>query len=256
MPLSSHAFISFCELFPPETCHMLEMTSAMQAALDSSLIMAAGLSFVAGFLASLTPCVYPLVPVVVTCVSSSTVQEQSRWRAFTASLAYVCGLAAVYASLGMIAALTGSFFGSISTNPWALFVVANIFIFLGLNTLEVIPLPLLSLGGQGLAKSKGLAGAFTLGAASGLVASPCTAPVLGIILTYVGSTQNVISGGLLLLLFSFGLGLILLLAGTFSGFLTTLPKPGNWMNRVKKGLGLAMIGFGEYFLIKAGQLMF
>jgi thiol:disulfide interchange protein DsbD len=162
----------------------------------------------------------------------------------------------VYAGLGMIAALTSSFFGSISTNPWALFVVANIFIFLGLNTLEVIPLPLFPLTGQGPAKGHGLVGAFTLGAASGLVASPCTAPVLGIILTYVGSTQNVIIGGILLLLFSFGLSLILLLAGTFSGFLTTLPKPGNWMNRVKKGLGLAMIGFGEYFLIKAGQLMF
>lgn len=236
---------------------MLDITGSMQAALDSSLFMAAGVSFLAGFLASLTPCVYPLLPVVVTCVSSSTVQDQSRWRAFTTSLAYVCGLAAVYASLGMVAALTGSFFGSISTNPWAQFVVANIFILLGLNTLEVIPLPLLSLAGNGPAqKGRGFAGAFTLGAASGLIASPCTAPVLGIILTYVGSTQNVISGGLLLLLFSFGLGLILLLAGTFTGLLTTLPKPGKWMNWVKKGLGLAMIGLGEYFLIQAGKLMF
>ncbi|WP_051564641.1 cytochrome c biogenesis protein CcdA [Desulfovermiculus halophilus] len=236
---------------------MLELTGSMQAALDSSLIMAAGISFLAGFLASLTPCVYPLLPVVVTCVSSSTVHTSSRWRAFSASLAYVCGLTAVYAGLGMIAALSGSFFGSVSTNPWAQFIVANIFILLGLNTLEVIPLPLLSLSGRGAERQeRGLLGAFTLGAASGLVASPCTAPVLGIILTYVGSTQNVISGGILLIFFSLGLSLILLAAGTFTGLLTTLPRPGNWMNWIKKGLGLAMIGLGEYFLIQAGRLMF
>ena len=228
----------------------------MQAALDSSLLMAAGLSFLAGFLASLTPCVYPLLPVVVTCVSSNTVDNPSKWRAFSASLAYVCGLAAVYAGLGIFAALSGSFFGSISTSPWAQFVVANIFILLGLNTLEVLPLPLLSLSrGGGSQDGKGLLGAFTLGAASGLVASPCTAPVLGIILTYVGSTQNVLAGGLLLILFSFGLGLILLAAGTFTGLLASLPKPGHWMNWIKKGLGLAMIGLGEYFLVQAGQLM-
>jgi thiol:disulfide interchange protein len=79
---------------------------------------------------------------------------------------------------------------------------------------------------------------------------------LGIILTYVGSTQNVISGGILLIFFSLGLSLILLAAGTFTGLLTTLPRPGNWMNWIKKGLGLAMIGLGEYFLIQAGRLMF
>ncbi|MDZ7759051.1 MAG: cytochrome c biogenesis protein CcdA [Desulfovermiculus sp.] len=234
---------------------MLELTANMQAALDSSLLMAAGLSFLAGFLASLTPCVYPLLPVVVTCVSSASVHSQSRWRAFNASLAYVLGLAAVYAGLGMVAALTGSFFGSVSTSPWAQFIVANIFILLGLNTLEVIPLPMLSLGGGRTNVGNNLFGAFTLGAASGLVASPCTAPVLGILLTYVGSTQNVIFGGLFLFLFSCGLGLILLVAGTFTGFLATMPKPGNWMVWIKKGLGLAMIGLGEYFLIQAGRLM-
>ncbi|MFO7800753.1 MAG: cytochrome c biogenesis protein CcdA [Desulfovermiculus sp.] len=235
---------------------MLDLTTSMHTALDSSLLMAAGLSFMSGFLASLTPCVYPLLPVVVTCVSSASVQNQSRWQAFFTSLAYVCGLAAVYAGLGMLAALSGTFFGSVSTSPWAQFAVANIFILLGLNTLEVIPLPFLSLNsGRTDRSGQGLFGAFSLGAASGLVASPCTAPVLGIILTYVGSTQNVFTGGLLLVLFSFGLGLILLVAGTFTGFLTTLPKPGNWMIWVKKGLGLAMIGLGEYFLIQAGRLM-
>ena len=234
---------------------MFELTANMQAALDSSLLMAAGISFVAGFLASLTPCVYPLLPVVVTCVSSASVNSQSRWRAFTASLAYVLGLAAVYAGLGMIAALGGSFFGSVSTSPLAQFVVANIFILLGLNTLEVIPLPMFSMGGGRSHAGNSLFGVFTLGAASGIVASPCTAPVLGILLAYVGTTQNVISGGLLLFLFSIGLGFILLVTGTFTGFLTTLPKPGNWMIWIKKGLGLAMIGLGEYFLIQAGRLM-
>ncbi len=235
---------------------MLDLSTSLQAALDSSIIVSMGLCFLGGILASLSPCIYPLLPVVASFVGSRTVGEKTRFKAFSLSLAYVLGMALVYSGLGMLAALTGAFFGQISTNPWALFIVANIMILFGLNILEVIPLPMLSMqSGSGESK-KGLLGAVLLGAASGLVASPCTAPVLGVVLTYVATQQNVVTGGVLLFVFSMGLGLLLIVAGTFSGLLLTLPKPGKWMNWVKKGLGLAMIGLGEYFLIQAGQLMF
>ena len=234
---------------------MFQLVPTLQSALGSSLPLAAGVCFAGGILASLTPCVYPLIPVVATYVGSRSIGEQTRFKAFSMSLAYVLGLAAVYSGLGMIAALTGSLFGSLTAGPWFRIAVANIFILLGLNILEVIPLPLASGQGASTTGRKGLLGGFVLGGASGLVASPCTAPVLGVALTYVATTQNVLQGFILLFTFSLGMGLLLLLVGTFSGVATSLPRPGGWMEILKKCLGLAMIAIGEYYLIQAGQLM-
>jgi len=235
---------------------MFELATGLETALNSSLMLSIALCFMGGILASLSPCVYPLIPVVASFVGSRSVDDSSRTSAFFLSLAYVLGMAVVYSLLGMVAALTGTLFGSLSSSPMAQFLVANIFILFGLNILDVIPLPLMSVQAQQDNKSKGLVGAFVLGAASGLVASPCTAPVLGVLLTYVATEQNVALGGMLLFIFSIGLGLILIGVGTFSGLLTSLPRPGQWMVWIKKGLGLAMIGLGEYFLIQAGKLMF
>jgi thiol:disulfide interchange protein DsbD len=235
---------------------MFELATGLETALNSSLMLSIALCFTGGILASLSPCVYPLIPVVASFVGSRSVDDSNRSSAFFLSVAYVLGMAVVYSLLGMVAALTGTLFGSLSTSPMAQFIVANIFILFGLNILEVIPLPLVSVQAQQDNKGKGLVGAFVLGAASGLVASPCTAPVLGVLLTYVATEQNVVLGGMLLFIFSIGLGLILIGVGTFSGLLTSLPRPGQWMVWIKKGLGLAMIGLGEYFLIQAGKLMF
>jgi thiol:disulfide interchange protein DsbD len=194
--------------------------------------------------------------VVASYVGSRSIGDRTRTKAFFMSLAYVLGMAVVYSALGMAAALTGSLFGGVASSPWARIAVANIFILLGLNVLEVIPLPFLSGRGSGRGQDRqGVFGAFTLGAASGIIASPCTAPVLGVVLTYVATTQEVIRGGVLLFAFSIGLGLLLLIVGTFAGVVTALPKPGNWMNLLKKLLGLIMIAIGEYYLILAGQVM-
>lgn len=235
---------------------MPDLAANLEAALQASILLALGISFLGGLLASLTPCVYPLIPIVIGFVGSKTLGEKTKLKAFVLSLAYVLGMALVYSLLGMVAALSGKMFGQIGTSFWAQFIVANIMIALGLGMLDVFPLPLYSSKSTGTADKKGLAGAFMLGMASGLVASPCTAPILGVILTYVASTQKVLQGGSLLFSFSMGMGMLLLLAGTFSGMLASLPKPGQWMLYIKKGLGLAMIGLGEYFLLRAGQVWF
>ena len=229
----------------------------LQSALEASLLLSVGISFLGGVVASLSPCVYPLLPVVGSYVSSRTIGEKTRFKAFVLSLAYVLGLAVVYSALGMVAALTGSLFGSISSDPWAQLIVGNIIILFGLNVLEVIPLPFMGMtAGQGSGSDrKGLIGAFLIGAVSGVVASPCTAPVLGVVLTYVASTQNVVQGGLLLFVFSLGMGLLLIVVGTFSGLAASLPKPGKWMQVLRVILGLALIGLGEYFVFQAGRLM-
>jgi thiol:disulfide interchange protein DsbD len=228
----------------------------VEAFLGGSAPAAIGAAFAGGVLASLSPCVYPLIPIVSAYVGSRSAGEKTRARSFLLSLGYVVGMAAVYSLLGMVAGLTGGFFGRISTNPWALLVVANILLLVALNILEVIPFPSWLSGRPLNPAVGGVSGAFLVGAASGLVASPCTSPVLFGLLTFVATTHSVVYGGLLLFAFSLGMGLLLIVVGTFSGLATTLPRPGRWMVGVKKALGLLMMGLAEYYLIRAGQAWF
>lgn len=224
--------------------------------LAGSPLIAMGAVFVAGILAGLSPCVYPMVPIVSAYVASRASGDGSRLRSFLLSLCYVLGMAGVYALLGMIAALSGSLFGRISTSPWALLAVANVLILFALNTLEVIPFPTWLSGRHKEPAAGGMPGAFLIGAASGLVASPCTSPVLFALLTFVATGSTILYGALLLFSFSLGMGLPLLVVGTGSGLVAALPKPGNWMLVAKKVLGLLMLLLAEYYLVLAGQRWF
>jgi thiol:disulfide interchange protein DsbD len=194
-----------------------------------------------------------MIPITAGFVGSGNLCG-SRMRGFSLSLVYVAGVAVTYAGLGVFAALTGSFFGEVSSNPWITFAVANIIILFGLSMLDVFHLPMVS--GTVCVEKGGLMGAFLMGLVSGFVAAPCTAPVLGVLLTYVATSGNLVFGGGLLFVFAVGMGTLLVLVGTFSGFAASLPKSGKWMERVKKGLGLCMIGIGEYFLIQTGRQLF
>lgn len=227
--------------------------NGIESYLGGSPLAAIGAAFAGGILASLSPCIYPMIPIVSAYVGSRTAGEKTRARSFLLSLGYVVGMAAVYSLLGMVAALTGSFFGKISTSPWALVIVANILLLFALTILEVIPFPTWFSGRPMEPAAGGVVGALLIGASSGLVASPCTSPVLFGLLTFVATTHSAVYGGLLLFAFSMGMGILLILIGTFSGLAAALPKSGPWMVGVKKALGLLMIGLAEYYLIKAGQ---
>lgn len=228
--------------------------NGMETYLGGSPLVAVGAVFAGGVLAGLSPCVYPMLPIVSAYVGSRSAGEKSRLRSFLLSLAYVVGMAAVYSLLGMVAALTGSMFGRISTSPWALLVVANFLILFALNILGAVPFPTWFSGRARDPASAGVPGAFLLGAASGLVASPCTTPVLFGLLTFVATSRSVVYGAVLLFAFSMGMGILLIIAGTFSGLAARLPRPGRWMVAVKTLLGLLLLGLGEYYLIKAGQV--
>lgn len=225
----------------------------METYLGGSLVLAVGAAFAGGVLAGLSPCIYPMIPIISAYVGARSVGDKSRLRSFLLSLAYVVGMAMVYALLGMIAALTGTLFGRIGSSPLALLIVANILILFALNILEVFPFPAWFSRRSPQPAAIGVRGAFLLGAASGLVASPCTAPVLLGLLTFVATSRSVVYGGALLFAFSMGMGVLLLAVGTFSGLVAALPRPGGWMVVVKKVLGLLMLGLAEYYLIKTGQ---
>jgi thiol:disulfide interchange protein DsbD len=208
--------------------------------------------FLAGVVTSFTPCVYPVIPVTVTYIGGAA--AGSRRRAVTLSAVYVLGLAVLYASLGMVSALLGRTFGTLSQSPWVLAAVGALIVLFGLAMFDLYTIRVPSFFGnvQGRgARRGGHLGAFAIGVASGFIAAPCTAPVLGVLLLIVGQRQSVVLGGLLLLVFSLGLGSLLMVLGIFSGMVSSLPRPGAWMDWVKKGFGVAMLALGAFFLWKA-----
>jgi len=230
---------------------MEHFLSQMEGYLQTSLLLSFVAAYLGGLLASLTPCVYPMIPITAGVIGNSNLGG-SKLRGFLLSLCYVTGMAITYAGLGIFAAATGRFFGTINTSPWTFMVIGNLILLLGLGMLDVFHFP--SIVPKFSAKIKGAPGAFLVGILSGFVAGPCTAPVLGILLAYVASTRDVILGGLLLFVFAFGMGAILLAVGTFSGLMTSIPRSGIWMVKIKKTMGLLMVALAEYFLIKAGMM--
>jgi len=235
---------------------MESIYNALNVYLESSSPLAVGVAFVAGVLTSFTPCIYPMIPIIVSYIGSR--KEKSRLKNFGLSVFYVIGMAVTYSVLGGFAALSGKMFGSVQTHPLTNFIIGNIIILMGLSLLDVFTLPIpkfLSGAKQGGKKKAGFLAAFSLGLASGFIAAPCTAAVLGVLLIYVANKQNVVFGMSLLFAFSLGMGALLILIGTFTGVLTALPKSGKWMDRIKMVFGWLMILLGEYFLIQAGKYM-
>jgi len=230
---------------------MEHFLSQMESYLQTSLLLSFAAAYGGGLLASLTPCVYPMIPITAGVIGNANLGG-SKLRGFLLSLCYVTGMAVTYAGLGIFAAATGSFFGTVNTSPWTFLIIGNIILLLGIGMLDAFHFP--TIAPHFAAKIKGAPGAFLIGILSGFVAGPCTAPVLGMLLAYVASTRDMILGGLLLFVFAFGMGAILLVVGTFSGLLASIPRSGNWMVIIKKSMGVLIIILAEYFLIKAGMM--
>lgn len=230
------------------------------AGLQQGSVTTIVLAYLGGVLTSATPCVYPMIPITIGVIGSHA--SSSRLHSFLLSLVYASGLALVYGGLGVFAAAGGHFFGDVSTNPIGYFLVANLCLFFGAWMMDWIQLPPFGLHLSAASNDRPHGGiskwlyTFLMGTVSGLVAAPCTAPVLATLLTYVATTGNIVYGGSLLFVFAFGLSTLLIAIGTFTGLATSLPRSGVWMAWIKKGLALVMLGAGEYFLIQMGTLMF
>ena len=190
-------------------------------------------AFLAGVLSSLTPCVYPLIPVTLALFGAAA--QTSRRRAFLLSCSYVLGIAVTYTVLGVISAQTGILFGSLLGNPLVVLIICLALILLSLFTLDIVHFDFAyriqskasTVGG------KGFVGAFLMGSVSGFVAAPCIGPVLVVILGIAAASASLWWGAMLLLSYALGLGLLFLLLGTFSGLAHKLPRSGDWLRAVK-----------------------
>ncbi|MGZ8441263.1 MAG: cytochrome c biogenesis protein CcdA [Candidatus Deferrimicrobiaceae bacterium] len=230
------------------------LLSSFQSYLQGGSPLAYAAAFLGGILVSFTPCIYPVLPVTVGYIGSRS--GGSRRRSFLLSAAYAVGMALTYAALGIAAGLSGSVFGEATAHPLSYLLLGNVCILFALSLFDVFHLPIpamFSRAGASPGKDRGAAGAFVVGLLSGLVVGPCTAPVLGGLLLYVGASGHPLFGATLLFTFALGMGLPVVALGTFAGLLVNLPKAGGWTVKVQRGFGVLLLLAGEYLLLEAGR---
>ena len=204
------------------------------------------LAFFGGILISFTPCVYPLIPISAGYIGLNT--ANSKFKSFVLSIVYVTGIAVTYSILGLIASLTGQIFGRISSQPITYLIAGLVIIFFGLSMLDVFSISLLNAVRLPKHKKEDYLSTFLLGLVSGLIIGPCLTPALAAILAYLATKKNIVYAVTLLFSFSYGMGLILILVGTFSNMLLRLPKSGRWMVWAKRLGGGIILLSGAYFI--------
>lgn len=217
-------------------------TDALQG---GSYLGALGLIFVAGMATSLTPCVYPMIAITVSVFGAR--QAESRAKAAVLSTSFVLGIATLFTPLGVMSALTGNAFGSALASPWVVGSLAALFTLMAFSMFGLFDLALPSGTQNRLAQAGGFGvrGAFVLGLVNGLIAAPCTGPVLAVLLTWVAMTGHVGFGALALFIYAIGIGVLFWFVGTFA---IALPKSGRWMEWTKSIFGIAMLALALYYL--------
>ncbi|MCU0665567.1 MAG: sulfite exporter TauE/SafE family protein [Candidatus Omnitrophica bacterium] len=204
------------------------------------------IAFLGGVLLSLTPCVYPLLPVSLSYIGISC--AGSKLKGFLLGLAYSSGLAFTYMLLGILASLTGKVFGTVSSHPVTQIIIGLIVILFGAAMFDLVNLPFLNITKSVKPKGCGYSGVFVLGITSALVITPCVSPVLGSILLLLAAKQNVFYGASLLLSFAYGLGMIFILAGFLGSVILSMPKSGKWMFYAKRAAALILLIMGAVII--------
>jgi len=209
----------------------------------TGLILSLLLVFLAGMGASLTPCVFPMIPITMAIIGA---KGGGRARGFALSCMLVLGMALTYTTLGVVAAKSGAVFGAATQKPAFLIPMALLFAVFALSlfgAFEIALPPRLAAKLQGDGTRKGFGGAFLMGLVLGPLSAPCVGPVIGAVLVGIAQQGDVWLGGLQLFVFALGMGVLFLVVGTFSA---ALPKSGDWLTRFKQGMGLVVLGFAVW----------
>ena len=209
----------------------------------SSLPWALLLVFLAGMAASLTPCVYPMIPITMAIVGA---KGGGKARGFALSAVLVLGMAVTYTTLGVLAAKSGAAFGAFAQRPGFLIPVSILFAAFALSLFGAFEIALpsgLAMRLQGDGSRKGYGGAFLMGLVLGPLSAPCVGPVIGAVLVGIAQQGDVLLGGLQLFVFALGMGVLFLVVGTFSA---GLPRSGEWLTRFKHVMGLVVLGFAAW----------
>ena len=243
-----------------------------QALANHQLGLAVGVAWVAGVLTSLSPCVYPLIPVTLTALGVRHPDKASEQKkepcegkakghspqkrrqsphAVGKALVYVLGMVLLFCTLGVLAASAGRFLGAALQQPWFLFALAGFFCAMACGLLGVFDLVLpqgilLRLSQVG---GSGYKGAFFMGLVAGLIAAPCSGPVLAGILALIAHSADRVTGTLLMASYALGMGTPLLVLGIFANTLVhRLPKSGSWMLKVKAVLAVGLLLLSLFYI--------
>ena len=228
---------------PAMLAFVQEAAGGLSETLASSPLLALAVLFGAGVATSLTPCVYPMIPITASVISGTSRDRQPWSRTLGLTMTYVTGMALLYAVLGLVAGLTGTLFGTVSASPWALLAIGNLLLLFALAMFDVIPVrvPARLMAWAGGREGGSYGAVFVLGATSGVVAAPCGAPAF--------------MGFVYLFVFSIGMTALLVAVGLFSGTISRLPRSGKWMVAVKRVAAVIMVGVAQYYFIQAGYNM-
>ncbi len=213
------------------------------AAKDKGFLLGLLVVFLAGLGASLTPCVYPMIPITMAIIGA---KGGGRLKGFSLSFVLVLGMAVTYTVLGVVAARSGATFGAFAQKAAFLVPVSALFAVFALSLFGAFEISLpqgLQNRLQGGGPRKGYAGAFFMGLVLGPLAAPCVGPIIGTVLVGIAQKGSMVLGGLQLFVFALGMGVLFMAVGTFSA---GLPRSGDWLTRLKHVMGLVVLGFAAW----------
>ncbi len=212
------------------------------------------LFFIFGLLLALTPCVFPMIPILSSIiVSQSGDGKPSVAKAFITSLVYVVAMSLTYTVVGVVAGVVGADIQTAMQNPWVLTAFAGMFVALAFSLFGYYEIGLpaswqskLSRVSDEAGQKGGFVGTAVMGILSALIVGPCVAPPLGGAVLFISHTGDALLGGVALFVMSMGMGMPLLLVGIGAG--KFMPKPGGWMSVVSQVFGVMMLGLAIFML--------
>ncbi len=221
---------------------------------NESSIFILFLFFIFGLLLSLTPCIFPMIPILSSIIISQQggSEKPSVSKAFFTSLVYVLSMALTYTVVGLIAGLIGADIQTAMQNPWVLTIFSLMFVALAFSLFGYYEIGLPASWQSKLSKvsddaqGKGIVGTAVMGLLSALIVGPCVAPPLGGAILFISHTGDALLGGAALFVMSLGMGMPLLLVGVGAG--KFMPKPGGWMTVISQVFGVMMLGLAIFMI--------
>ena len=216
---------------------------------SGNLLLILGMFFIFGLLLSLTPCVFPMIPIISSVIVAQG-EGLTTKHAFFLSIVYVLSMSVAYTFAGVLAGLFGSNLQAALQTPWVIYSFAGIFVTLSLSMFDLYELQMPNFIQSKLSsatgKKGGIIGVAIMGFLSALIVGPCVAAPLAGALVYIGQTGNALLGGAALFMLSIGMGIPLIIVGTGAG--KFMPRPGMWMDTVKTIFGVMMLGVAVWMV--------
>ena len=238
---------------PVQNTGLNETDTIANSLKDGNILLILATFFGFGLLLSLTPCVFPMIPILSSIiVGASKNEDMTASRGFFLSLVYVLSMSVAYTIAGIIAGVFGANLQAALQNPYVLVVFALIFVALAFSMFGYFEIRLPASIQTKLNKTtdgkekQGIAGIAIMGFLSALIVGPCVAPPLAGALVYIGQTGDALLGGMALFVMSLGMGVPLLLIGLGAG--KFMPKPGGWMEGITRIFGIVMLGVAIWLL--------